>query len=75
MTQTELLPPYVTNPYQALQSLMPFRIQDILLVSSLYDSFILAEDGTHHNAQAVVRDQVRDAMQALFGLPATGARP
>ena len=24
---------------------MPFRVQDILLVSSLYDSFILREDG------------------------------
>jgi CheY-like chemotaxis protein len=45
MTQTELLPLYVTNPYQALQSLMPFRVQDILLVSSLYDSFTLREDG------------------------------
>jgi CheY-like chemotaxis protein len=45
MTQTELLPSYVTNPYQALQSLMPFRVQDILLVSSLYDSFTLREDG------------------------------
>jgi len=45
MTQPELLPLYVINPYQALQSLMPFRVQDILLVSSLYDSFTLREDG------------------------------
>ena len=45
MTQTELLPLYATNPYQALQGLMPFRVQDILLVSSLYDSFTLREDG------------------------------
>lgn len=30
--------------------------------------FILAENGTHHNAQAMVRDEVRDAMQSLFGL-------
>jgi len=43
---------------------------------ALYDrahepkKFILAENGTHHNAQAAARDQVRDAMQALFGLPA-----
>jgi pimeloyl-ACP methyl ester carboxylesterase len=31
--------------------------------------FILADSGTHHNAQAMVSDQVRDAMQSLFGLP------
>jgi len=31
--------------------------------------FILAENGTHHNAQAMVSDQVRDAMHSLFGLP------
>jgi uncharacterized protein len=30
--------------------------------------FILAEGGTHHNAQAVARDEVRAAMQVLFGL-------
>ena len=30
--------------------------------------FILAENGTHHNAQAVVSEQVRDAMHSLFGL-------
>src|SRR5215475_7998725 len=34
-----------SNPYQAFQDLMPFRVQDILLVSSLYDSFTLQEDG------------------------------
>ncbi|MFI4932237.1 MAG: alpha/beta hydrolase [Burkholderiales bacterium] len=31
--------------------------------------FILANNGTHHNAQAMVSDQVRDAMHSLFGLP------
>jgi len=30
--------------------------------------FILADHGTHHNAQAMVGDQVRDAMRSLFGL-------
>jgi len=30
---------------QNFHDLMPFRVHDILLVSSLYDSFILAEDG------------------------------
>jgi CheY-like chemotaxis protein len=35
----------VSNPFQAFQDLMQFRVQDILLVSSLYDSFTLQEDG------------------------------
>jgi CheY-like chemotaxis protein len=33
------------NRFQLFQSLMRYRIRDILLVSSLYDSFILEEDG------------------------------
>jgi CheY-like chemotaxis protein len=31
--------------FEGFESLMPFRVQNILLVSSLYDSFILREDG------------------------------
>src|SRR5581483_4926632 len=31
--------------FEGFESLMPFRVQDILLVSSLYDSFIMREDG------------------------------
>jgi CheY-like chemotaxis protein len=42
---TGRLAPYMSNPYQAFQNLMPFRVQDILLVASLYDSFTLQEDG------------------------------
>jgi alpha-beta hydrolase superfamily lysophospholipase len=30
--------------------------------------FILAETGTHHNAQSLVRDEVREALASLFGL-------
>lgn len=30
---------------EGFEDLMPFRVRDILLVSSLYDSFILREDG------------------------------
>ena len=30
--------------------------------------FILAENGTHHNAQAMVSDEVREAIHSLFGL-------
>jgi len=43
-----LVPEPVINPPRLLEgfeNLMPFRVQDILLVSSLYDSFILREDG------------------------------
>src|SRR6516165_8349254 len=31
--------------FEAFENLMPYRVQDIVLVSSLYDSFILREDG------------------------------
>lgn len=31
--------------FESFESLIPFRVQDVLLVSSLYDSFILREDG------------------------------
>jgi CheY-like chemotaxis protein len=31
--------------FEGFENLMPFRVQNILLVSSLYDSFILREDG------------------------------
>jgi uncharacterized protein len=32
--------------------------------------FILAETGTHHNAQSMVRDEVREALGSLFGVRA-----
>jgi CheY-like chemotaxis protein len=37
--------PDVEMQFEGFDNLMPFRVQDILLVSSLYDSFILREDG------------------------------
>jgi CheY-like chemotaxis protein len=37
--------PGTAGSLQAFQNLMPWRVQDILLVSSLYDSFTLREDG------------------------------
>ncbi len=44
--------PHVVDPasqperlFEGFENLMPFRVNDILLVSSLYDSFILREDG------------------------------
>lgn len=33
------------HAFEGFERLMPFRVQDILLVSNLYDSFILREDG------------------------------
>ncbi len=44
-TDDELVLPAPRGPFQGFQELMPFRVQDILLVSSLYDSFTLQEDG------------------------------
>src|SRR5215467_5410482 len=31
--------------FERFDRLMPFRVQDVLLVSNLYDSFIMREDG------------------------------
>jgi CheY-like chemotaxis protein len=39
------MPPDASSPFQGFQTLMPWRVRDILLVSSLYDSFTLQEDG------------------------------
>jgi CheY-like chemotaxis protein len=39
------LTPDPSAVFQGFQDLMPYRVQDILLVSSLYDSFTLQEDG------------------------------
>ena len=39
------LSPQAERLFDAFENLMPFRVNDILLVSSLYDSFILREDG------------------------------
>lgn len=38
--------PNEEGQFEAFENLMPFRVQEILLVSSLYDSFILREDGS-----------------------------
>src|SRR5919108_4056505 len=35
----------VGTRFEGFENLMPFSVQDILLVSTLYDSFILREDG------------------------------
>src|SRR5690242_19485260 len=38
-------PVFDEERFEGFENLMPFRVHDILLVSSLYDSFILREDG------------------------------
>jgi CheY-like chemotaxis protein len=38
-------PDHPERLFEGFENLMPFRVNDILLVSSLYDSFILREDG------------------------------
>src|SRR6202158_2016367 len=49
MSLRRLADPFViTDPeerFEGFENLMPFKVQNILLVSSLYDSFILREDG------------------------------
>jgi len=42
--------------FARFDSLMPFKVNDILLVSSLYDSFILEEDG--HIAQLILNEYI-----------------
>jgi CheY-like chemotaxis protein len=39
------LEPELSGSFAGFQDLMPWRVQDILLVSSLYDSYTLQEDG------------------------------
>lgn len=54
--------PGLETPYATLlQSLSPFRIRSILLVSSLYDHFILEEDG-----------RLDDLMQSSFAKSGSG---
>ena len=47
MTPTRIAAPILDaeERFEGFENLMPFRVQNILLVSSLYDSFILREDG------------------------------
>jgi CheY-like chemotaxis protein len=37
--------PHADRLFEGFENLMPFRVEDILIVSSIYDSFILREDG------------------------------
>ena len=46
MTESrELRAEAASDPFRGFQTLMPYRVRDILMVSSLYDSYTLQEEG------------------------------
>jgi len=59
--------------HQGFQDLSPYRVHDILLVSTLYDSFILAEDG--RLGEAILNEFLRLDLRQTPGLTrvSTGA--
>ncbi len=46
MTNSHSIPPAFDPHFKIFHELMPFKVLDILLVSSLYDAFIMEEDGS-----------------------------
>jgi CheY-like chemotaxis protein len=49
MTDTrEMQAEAASDPFRGFQTLMPYRVRDILMVSSLYDSYTLQEEGRLH---------------------------
>ena len=52
--------------FEGFENLMPFRVQDILLVSSLYDSFILREDGRLN--ELLIGESIELNLQEIPGL-------
>ena len=62
-------PEPITDPeklIEAFDDLMPFRVRDILLVSSLYDSFILREDGRLN--ELLIGDSLELHLQHIPGI-------
>ena len=59
------------RPFESFEDLMPFRVQDILLVSSLYDSFILREDGRLNELLAGESLELR--LQTIPGITHVGS--
>ncbi len=51
---------------EGFENLMPFRVSDILLVSSLYDSFILREDGRLN--ELLIRESLELHMHQVPGI-------
>lgn len=52
--------------FERFEDLMPFRVQDILLVSSVYDSFILREDGRLN--ELLIGDSLELNLQRIPGI-------
>lgn len=52
--------------FEGFEKLMPFRVQEILLVSSLYDSFILREDGRLN--ELLIGDSLQLNLQHIPGI-------
>ncbi len=52
--------------FEAFENLMPFRVQEILLVSSLYDSFILREDGSLN--ELIIEESLELNLQKIPGV-------
>ncbi len=62
-------PEPITDPenlLEAFDDLMPFRVRDILLVSSLYDSYILREDGRLN--ELLIGDSLELHLQHIPGI-------
>jgi CheY-like chemotaxis protein len=58
---------------EAFEELMPFRVRDILLVSSLYDSFILREDGRLN--ELLIGDSLELNLQHIPGITHVSSGP
>ena len=71
-----LSPEPITDPeklFEAFEELMPFRVRDILLVSSLYDSFILREDGRLN--ELLIGDSLELHLQHIPGITHVSSGP
>src|ERR1039458_1105035 len=56
----------VEERFEGFENLMPFKVQNILLVSSLYDSFILREDGRLN--QLLIDDSLELNLRRIPGI-------
>src|SRR5215510_5769713 len=52
--------------FEAFENLIPIRVQEILLVSSLYDSFILREDGNLN--ELIIEESLDLNLQKIPGI-------
>src|ERR1700688_3665434 len=52
--------------FEGFENLMPFKVHNILLVSSLYDSFILREDGRLN--ELLIDESLEPNLQQIPGI-------